>query len=66
MKRYNSFGVETPDGEYVKYEDVREILIEFSLEYDNPMTYQDRDYYVRCDAKVDVIDDIMNRVEYKE
>lgn len=48
---------------------LREIIEGFEYEladYDSPMSYQDPEYYVRCRAKADLLEDVIRQLKQLE
>ena len=46
-----------------KLERLLKYLVERKENYDKPMTYQDDDYYIRCDAKADMLEEVIDEVK---
>jgi hypothetical protein len=54
--------VKLSEGEYVKLDDLLEYLTGLLNDYGNPMTYQESEYYDKCKAKVDILEDIIGEL----
>ena len=54
------------DDEMCECSKIKEMIefVEFEIKmYDNPGSYQDPEYYTKCSAKVDVLEDVLYRLK---
>jgi hypothetical protein len=46
-------------------EQILELLRQHRDDYNDPGGYQEEEWYIKCAAKVDVLDDMISTIEYR-
>lgn len=55
--------INVPDGEYIVVNDLLKYLVTEWEHFDNPDPYYGDDYYTRCNAKADVLQDAIYEIK---
>ena len=49
----------------MKVEQILELLRKYRDDYNDPGGYMEEEYYIKCMAKVDVLEDVISTIEYR-
>jgi hypothetical protein len=65
-----AMSAEECEAAYVKFAELllKDVLSDLEYErgyYSDPMGYQDEEYYIRCAAKLDILDEVISTIKHR-